>query len=129
MKRMLDGMRAIHTGRGLASNLGSAARGGSAALAKGEPWQKEQFIAPTVHGEITWCQGYSEPGSGSDLASLMTRGELQGDEWVINGQKIWTTNALNADYMFCLVRTEPEASKHAGISYLLIPMKHRPDVG
>ena len=92
-------------------------------LEKGEPWQKEQFVSPTVHGEITWCQGYSEPGSGSDLASLKTRGELQGDEWVINGQKIWTTNALNADYMFCLVRTEPEASKHAGISYLLIPMK------
>jgi alkylation response protein AidB-like acyl-CoA dehydrogenase len=92
-------------------------------LEKGEPWQKEQFVAPTVHGEITWCQGYSEPGSGSDLASLKTRGELQGDEWVINGQKIWTTNALDADYMFCLVRTEPEASKHAGISYLLIPMK------
>ena len=92
-------------------------------LEKGEEWQKEKFVPPTVRGEITWCQGYSEPGSGSDLASLMTRGELDGDEWVINGQKIWTTGAQRADYMFCLCRTEPDASKHAGISYLLIPMK------
>jgi alkylation response protein AidB-like acyl-CoA dehydrogenase len=92
-------------------------------LEKGEAWQKEHFIPPTVRGEFRWCQGYSEPGSGSDLASLKTRAELAGDEWVINGQKIWTTNALEADYVFCLCRTEPEAPKHAGISYLLIPMK------
>ncbi len=92
-------------------------------LEKGEDWQKEKFVAPTIRGEFGWCQGYSEPGSGSDLASLKTRAELIGDEWVINGQKIWTTTAKTADYMFCLCRTEPEASKHAGISYLLIPMK------
>jgi len=92
-------------------------------LERGEEWQKEKFVRPTITGETTWCQGYSEPGSGSDLASLKTRGELQGDEWVINGQKIWTSGAHVADYMFCLVRTEPEASKHAGISYLLIDMK------
>ncbi len=92
-------------------------------LEKGEEWQKEKFVPPTVRGDIIWCQGYSEPGSGSDLASLMTRGELDGDEWVINGQKIWTTGAHRADYMFCLCRTEPDAPKHAGISYLLIPMK------
>jgi alkylation response protein AidB-like acyl-CoA dehydrogenase len=92
-------------------------------LERGEEWQKEKFVGPTVHGEIYWCQGYSEPGSGSDLASLKTRGELVGDEWVINGQKIWTSSAIDADYMFCLVRTEPEAKKHAGISYLLIDMK------
>ena len=92
-------------------------------LEKGEEWQKEKFVPPTIRGEIGWCQGYSEPGSGSDLASLKTRAELVGDEWVINGQKIWTTTAQNADYMFCLCRTEPEAPKHAGISYLLIPMK------
>ena len=92
-------------------------------LEKGEEWQKEKFVPPTIHGEIQWCQGYSEPGSGSDLASLKTRAVLEGDEWVINGQKIWTTTAIQADYMFCLCRTEPEAQKHAGISYLLIPMK------
>ena len=83
-------------------------------LEKGEEWQKEKFVPPTIRGEIAWCQGYSEPGSGSDLASLKTRAELVGDEWVINGQKIWTTTALNADYMFCLCRTEPEAPSTAG---------------
>ncbi|MBW2266929.1 MAG: acyl-CoA dehydrogenase family protein [Deltaproteobacteria bacterium] len=92
-------------------------------LERAEEWQKEKFVRPTVMGEITWCQGYSEPGSGSDLASLQTRGVLEGDEWVINGQKIWTTSAMEADWMFCLVRTEPDVPKHAGISYLLIPMK------
>ncbi|MCS5635870.1 MAG: acyl-CoA dehydrogenase family protein, partial [Myxococcota bacterium] len=92
-------------------------------LERGEEWQKEKFVRPTITGEVTWCQGYSEPGSGSDLASLKTKGELQGDEWVINGQKIWTSGAHVSDYMFCLVRTEPEASKHAGISYLLLDMK------
>ena len=92
-------------------------------LERGEEWQKERFVPPTIRGDVTWCQGYSEPGSGSDLASLKMRAELVGDEWVINGQKIWTTTAHTADYMFCLCRTEPDASKHAGISYLLIPMK------
>jgi alkylation response protein AidB-like acyl-CoA dehydrogenase len=92
-------------------------------LEKGSEWQKDLFIPKTVQGEFHWCQGYSEPGSGSDLASLSTRAELVGDEWVINGQKIWTTNAQEADYIFCLCRTEPDAPKHAGISYLLIPMK------
>ena len=92
-------------------------------LDRGEEWQKGKFVGPTIRGEITWCQGYSEPGSGSDLASLMTKGEIVGDDWVINGQKIWTSGAQHADYMFCLVRTEPDAKKHAGISYLLIDMK------
>jgi alkylation response protein AidB-like acyl-CoA dehydrogenase len=96
-------------------------------LERGEEWQKEKFIERTVKGELVWCQGYSEPGAGSDLASLKTRAELLGDEWVINGQKIWTTNAHGADWMFCLCRTEPDAQKHAGISYLLIPM-HQPGV-
>ena len=96
-------------------------------LEKGTEWQKEKFVRATMHGHIRWCQGYSEPGSGSDLASLQTRGELVGDEWVINGQKIWTSGAQFADYCFCLVRTEPEESKHAGISYLLIDM-HQPGV-
>ncbi len=92
-------------------------------LERGAEWQKEKFVKPTITGEYAWCQGYSEPGSGSDLASLKTRGELVDGEWVINGQKIWTSGAHHADYMFCLVRTEPAAPKHAGISYLLIDMK------
>jgi alkylation response protein AidB-like acyl-CoA dehydrogenase len=91
-------------------------------LERGQDWQKEHFIPKTVSGEFRWAQGYSEPGAGSDLASLRTRGELVGDEWVVNGQKIWTSDAVDSQYMFTLVRTEPEASKHAGISYLLIPL-------
>ena len=91
-------------------------------LERGEEWQKERFIPQTIRGESRWAQGYSEPGSGSDLASLRTRGELVGDEWVINGQKIWTSDAMDCQYMFTLVRTEPDAGKHAGISYLLIPL-------
>lgn len=91
-------------------------------LERGEEWMKEKWVPSTIRGETIWCQGYSEPGSGSDLASLKTRGELVGDEWIINGQKIWTSGAQDAQYMFCLVRTEPEAKKHAGISYLLIDM-------
>ena len=92
-------------------------------LERGEEWQKQKFVEKTLSGVYIWCQGYSEPGSGSDLASLRTRGELVNDEWVINGQKIWTSGAQHADYMFCLVRTEPDHPKHAGISYLLIDMK------
>jgi alkylation response protein AidB-like acyl-CoA dehydrogenase len=91
-------------------------------LEMGTEAQKQQFIKPTIHGEMVWCQGYSEPGAGSDLASLTTKAELDGDEWVINGQKIWTSTAHLADWIFCLVRTEPEAPKHQGISFLLFDM-------
>ena len=91
-------------------------------LELGTEEQKDKFIKPTLHGEMIWCQGYSEPNAGSDLASLQTKGELIDDKWIINGQKIWTSTAQYAQMMFCLVRTEPEASKHAGISYLLVPM-------
>jgi alkylation response protein AidB-like acyl-CoA dehydrogenase len=91
-------------------------------LEMGTEEQKREFIRPTLHGEMIWCQGYSEPGAGSDLASLRTSAVLDGDEWVINGSKIWTSTAHIADWIFCLVRTEPEAPKHQGISFLLFRM-------
>ena len=91
-------------------------------LEMGTQEQKQQFISPTIHGEMVWCQGYSEPGAGSDLASLTTRATLDGDDWVVNGQKIWTSTAQLADWIFCLVRTEPDAPKHKGISFLLFSM-------
>jgi len=92
-------------------------------LEHGTEKQKQFFIRDTLVGRIRWCQGYSEPGAGSDLASLRTRAVLEGDYWVVNGQKIWTSNAKDASWMFALVRTEPEQPKHDGISYLLIEMK------
>jgi alkylation response protein AidB-like acyl-CoA dehydrogenase len=85
--------------------------------------QRARFIPPTLRHEIFWCQGYSEPNAGSDLASLQSRAELRGEEWVIHGHKVWTSLAAQADWMFGLFRTEPDAPKHAGISYLLVPMK------
>lgn len=93
----------------------------------GEEWQREMFIPRTLTGEFQWAQGYSEPGSGSDLASLRTRGELVDGKWVINGQKVWTSYARQCRYMFALVRTEPDAPKHEGISYLILDL-HQPGV-
>ena len=84
--------------------------------------QKQEPLPKIARGEIWWCQGYSEPGSGSDLASLQTKAEDKGDHYLVNGQKIWTSYADSADWIFCLVRTEPEASKHDGISFLLFDM-------
>jgi alkylation response protein AidB-like acyl-CoA dehydrogenase len=92
-------------------------------LEVGSEWQKERFIRPALTGEEVWCQGYSEPGAGSDLASLQSRATLEKGEWVIRGHKIWTSGATEADFMFGLFRTEPEAPKHAGISYLLLDMR------
>ena len=91
-------------------------------LERGTDRQKELFIRPTMAGEYIWGQGYSEPGSGSDLASVRTKAVLDGDQWIINGQKIWTSQGMEATHMFMLVRSEPNASKHAGISYLLIDL-------
>jgi alkylation response protein AidB-like acyl-CoA dehydrogenase len=91
-------------------------------LEVGTEEQKTTFIPPTIRGEMIWCQGYSEPGAGSDLAALRTSAVVDGDDFVVNGQKIWTSTAHLADWIFCLVRTEPEAPKHQGISFLLFPM-------
>ncbi|MEM7458610.1 MAG: acyl-CoA dehydrogenase family protein [Pseudomonadota bacterium] len=91
-------------------------------LELGTEEQKQAYIRPTLHGEMIWCQGYSEPGAGSDLASVTTKGEIDGDDYIINGQKIWTSTAKQADMIFCLVRTEPDANKHHGISYLIFSM-------
>lgn len=91
-------------------------------LEMGTEEQKEQWINKTLSGEVLWCQGYSEPGAGSDLANLQTKATEDGDDFIINGQKIWTSTAHEADMIFCLVRTEADAPKHKGISYLLFSM-------
>ena len=89
----------------------------------GTPEQKAKFLPPTLSGDIWWCQGYSEPGAGSDLASLKTKAERDGDHYIVNGQKTWTTLAQHADWIFCLVRTDPNVKAQEGISFLLIDMK------
>ena len=89
----------------------------------GTPEQKARFLPRILRSEDWWCQGYSEPGAGSDLAAVKTRAVREGDHYVVNGQKIWTTLAHFADWMFCLVRTDPEAQQQRGISFLLIDMK------
>ena len=95
---------------------------GPAMLHFGTEEQKRHYLPPIARGEIRWCQGYSEPGSGSDLVSLQTYGEDKGDHWVVNGQKIWTSYADQADWIFCLVRTDKE-NKYQGISFLLFDME------
>ena len=95
---------------------------GPALLKYGTEAQKREHLPPIARGEIRWCQGYSEPGAGSDLASLRTKGVLEGDHYVVNGQKVWTSYADKSDWIFALVRTEADAAKHLGISFILIDM-------
>ena len=93
---------------------------GPTLIIHGNEEQKREYLPKITSGEHIWCQGYSEPGAGSDLASLQTRAFRDGDEYVINGQKIWTSGGHRANQMFCLVRTDPDAPKHRGISFILI---------
>ena len=96
---------------------------GPTLLAFGSQAQKDRFLRPIAQVRELWCQGYSEPGAGSDLASLSTAARLDGDEWVITGQKVWTSLAIEADWCFLLARTEPGTRRSAGLSYLLLPMR------
>ena len=117
---LLEEMARIHA-RPALSSFGTSMIGPTL-LEMGSDEQKNRHLPRIARAEVEWCQGYSEPGSGSDLASLQTRAIDQGDHFVINGQKIWTSGAHNADWMFCLVRTDPSAKKQEGISFVLLPM-------
>jgi alkylation response protein AidB-like acyl-CoA dehydrogenase len=101
---------------------------GPTLIVHGNEEQKRQHLPRITSGEAIWCQGYSEPGAGSDLASLQTRAVADGDDFVINGQKIWTSGGHRANWMFMLARTDPDAPKHRGISFFLLDIKNTPRV-
>ncbi len=109
-------------GPGKLSHIGEGLLGPTV-IAFGTEEQKKRFLPPIVNVEELWCQGYSEPNAGSDLANVQTKAALDGDEWVIDGQKIWTSGAEWSDWCFVLCRTEPDARSHKAISYLLVPMR------
>ncbi|NUL06835.1 acyl-CoA dehydrogenase family protein [Streptomyces lunaelactis] len=105
------------------SDLGIATWVVPSLLAYGTPAQQERYLRPTLRGELRWCQLFSEPGAGSDLASLRTRAEKTPDGWLVSGQKVWTSSAQRADYGILLARTDPEAPKHKGLTYFVVDMK------
>jgi alkylation response protein AidB-like acyl-CoA dehydrogenase len=96
---------------------------GPTVIAFGTDLQKRTFLPPILRGETLWCQGYSEPNAGSDLANVQTRARLDGEEWVIDGQKVWTSWAQWSDWCFVVARCDPESQRHKGLAYLLVPMR------
>jgi len=109
-------------GPGRANHVGETLLGPTV-VAFGTPEQKAKFLPGIVSGTEIWCQGYSEPNAGSDLANVQTKARLEGDEWVIDGQKVWTSWGAWADWCFVVARTDPASQRHKGLSYLLVPMK------
>ena len=123
IKQMIFSEELAYAGAPDAGRVFNVGMIGPTLIVHGSPEQKKEHLPRITSGDVTWCQGYSEPGAGSDLAALQTRAVRDGDDYIVNGQKIWTTGAHHADWCFLLVRTDPEAPKHKGISFLLADMK------